>query len=150
MRPHTVFALILLAFFGVVIVISLGYDQRDKLFPLIIAIPTAFIAVVQIVEEVRARTKSQVVPDEKQVARQGVFRGYGAVLGWIAGLLVATYALGLLIGFPLFTFLYLKLHRVGWLLSITLALAIAGLVYGGFAIAFEMPLYKGLVFMLKS
>jgi len=145
MRSSTVFALVILVIMGVVIVMSLGYSYAAKFFPLSVAIPTAALAVVQIVREVRAKTEPTEVPQETKAARRDVFRKYLAALAWIAALLLIIYLVGLLVGFPLFTLLYLKLHRQSWLLSIIVSLAILAVVYGGFVVGLKMPLYGGLL-----
>jgi len=121
MKTSSIFVVIVLAILGIVIITSLAYPYDAKLFPLFIAIPTAVLAVVQIFRETM-----------------------GAA--WIAGLALIMCSIGLLAGLPLFTFLYLKLHRQSWLLSIVITLIMLAVIWGGFVVGFKMPLYKGLLF----
>jgi len=146
MRFSTIFALIILAIVGLMIVTSLGYSRDAKLFPLMIAIPIAALAVAQIASEVWTKTEPKEMAQEKKVVTRDVLRNYLVAPAWIAALLLITYLVGLLAGFLLFTFLYLRLHRQSWLLSIIVTLVMAAVIYGGFAIAFQVPLYKGVLF----
>jgi len=145
MRSSTIFALVILGILGVVIVKSLGYPYGARYFPLSVAIPTAALAVVQIVREVRAKTEPREVPRETQAPRKDIFGKYLTAPAWIVTLLLIVYLVGLLVGFPLFTFLYLRLHRQSWLLSIIVPLVILAVVYGGFVVGLQMPLYEGLL-----
>ena len=146
MKTSSIFVVIVLAILGIVIITSLAYPYDAKLFPLFIAIPTAVLAVVQIFRETMGRREPQTVPQEEKVARKGFSRDYLAAAAWIAGLALIMCSIGLLAGLPLFTFLYLKLHRQSWLLSIVITLAVLAVIWGGFVVGFKMPLYKGLLF----
>ena len=146
MKTSTIFAVIILAILGVIVIKSLGYPYDAKLFPLLIAIPTVVLAVAQILRETRGRREPETVPQEEKVARKGFFRNYLAAPAWIAGLVLTMYSIGLLAGLPSFTFVYLKLHGQSWLLSIVITLAMLALIWGGFVVGFKMPLYEGLLF----
>lgn len=143
MRSCTIFAFLMLAILGTIIVMSLGYPAKAKRFPLAIAIPVAALQVVLTIREVRVKAELR----DNEVAGKDAFSNYVAVMVWIAGLLLTIYLVGLLVGFSLFTFIYLKLHRQSWLLSIILTVVMAAVVYGGFVLGFKMQLYTGLLFM---
>jgi hypothetical protein len=63
---------------------------------------------------------------------------------WILLLLGSLLILGLMVALPLYTLLYLR-YRSGerWRLSIVIAAAIGGLLYGVFTLALNIHLYEG-------
>ena len=145
MRASTIFALVVLAIAGIIIIVSLGYSYEASLFPLLITIPMAALAVAQIIKETRA--KAELPQQGEKVSGKGIFGKYLAVPAWMVALLLIIYLIGLLMGFPLFIFLYLKLHHQSWLLSIVMTLVTIAVIYGGFVIGFKIPLWEGLLFM---
>jgi hypothetical protein len=148
MKSSTIFALIILATMGLVIIMSLGYPYSAKNFPILVAIPVAALTGVQIVREVRAQAEPKGEPHEPEASRKDTFRKHLAAPAWMAALLLIIYSAGLLVGCPLFTFLYLRLHRQGWLLSINVSLVILAVLYGGFVVGLQISLYRGLLIEL--
>jgi len=146
MKLRIIFPSVVLAFLIIIIILSLGYSYEAKLFPLLICVPVAVLLVGQILREVRAKVKEEAVPGEKKIATKGALAKALAPPAWIAGLLLSLYLLGYLVGTPLFTLLYLKLHGEKWLLTVIVVLAIIAVVYGGFTLGLKIPLYKGLLF----
>jgi len=147
MRSSTIFALILLAILGIIFVMSLGYPHDARLFPLIIGIPTGALTLALIIREVQAKTGPEDILQRTKVAKKDVLRNLLTAPAWIAALLLMIYLVGFLAGLPLFTFLYLKLHRQGWLLSIIVPTVMVAVIYGGFVMGLKMQLHEGLLFM---
>jgi len=55
--------------------------------------------------------------------------GAMAIWGWLFGLLIAIYLIGLPIALPLFVFAYAKFYGAKWFIAIILATLIAGFEY---------------------
>ncbi|MFC1815885.1 tripartite tricarboxylate transporter TctB family protein [Thermodesulfobacteriota bacterium] len=146
MRPSTIFALIILLILGIIIVISMGYSYEVKRFPLIIGFPVTALLVAIIIKEIRAKAELKDTPQEVEIPRKIVWYNYLVAPFWMAVFLLKIYLIGFLLGLPLFTFLYLKLHNQSWLLSIILPLVMATIIYGGFIVGLKMQLYEGLLF----
>jgi hypothetical protein len=57
-------------------------------------------------------------------------RGVLEIWGWLVGLLLAIFLIGLPLSLALFVFLYTKLYGGGWVVSLGMASAIAVFEYG--------------------
>ena len=146
-RSSIIFAVVVLAILIIVAVLSLGLPYKGRLFPLIAVIPISALVVVQVIREVRAKTSAEKIPQEEQPDGEPLLGNRISAAVWIVALLPVIYLFGFLAGFPLYTFLYLKLHRQSWSLSIIIPVVMLTVIYVGFNVALNMPLYKGLVFM---
>ena len=152
MRVSQLLTWIFFAIVLFVIVYSFQYSMRTRFGTLLVAIPTAILILVQIVREYMV--KEQASESEQSTSADKGFATriresyppYLEIAACLIGLLVAIYLLGLLIAYPLFIVVYLKLHHEGWLLSIALALGMLVLVYGVFHLGLEVILYKGIFF----
>lgn len=144
-RGETFFSLFLLALALVFIVISLGYPVRAAFGPLAVGIPAAVLLVIQIMLDTKNDTGIRPRPigtADDALPR----RNYVITLSWIIGFPVATYFLGILLVFPLFTLAYVRANRWSWRLSICLAGGVFVLIYWVFGYLLRVSLYKGLVF----
>ncbi|MFC1893459.1 tripartite tricarboxylate transporter TctB family protein [Chloroflexota bacterium] len=144
--PTTIFLLVIAAILAVLFFVSLEYTAEAKLFPFIIMGITALLIVGLIIREALSHGKNEDVPQVKETTRTGIPLRYLSAPAWFAAFLMMVYLVGYLVTAPLFVFLYLKLHRERWLLSLILAALALAAIYGGFTLGLGMDLYRGILF----
>ena len=143
MKTRMIFPSAALAIVIILIIVTLGYPYKAKLFPLLIAIPVAALLVVNIVKEAFGRSKLEVESEEKTDSPKDTLFKYLAVAAWMLGFALLIYFSGYLVGVPIFLFLYLKLHGEKWPAAIIYVLVVTVFVYGIFELLFDIQLYKG-------
>lgn len=67
-------------------------------------------------------------------------------LSWVAFLAVMIWALGYIVALPLFMFIYLRIYSQKWRWSVLLPALMFLIVYVGFDILLQVPLYGGFLF----
>lgn len=117
-----------------------AWPIKAALFPLVMAIPLAALALVQLVLDLRAR------PAASAPASPPVNRRVGVTFGWMGAFMV----LVLLIGFPLTVPVWLFAHlvidgAVGWLRAALLAGGGWAAFHGLFERLLRFPFEAGLV-----
>ncbi len=142
-RDRLIFAVVLLLVAVILLKATIAYPLRSRLFPLI-ALGTALILlIIQIIREVSALKEKE--PTEE--IRDRNFRSKNlAIWGWLTGTLIMLWILGFMGTVVLLPFLYLRFHREGWLISISLPLGCGIFFYTLFDLALGMPLYPGILF----
>ena len=91
------------------------------------------------IERVRARVQKEDTNSEGSRRRKEL-----DVIAWLLLMLVVIYVFGLLAALPLFSFLYLKVRaKESWVLSMCVAGAMLGFLYGVFVAALNIPMYDG-------
>jgi len=152
MKASRALTLIFFAFVLFTILYSLRYGDQARFGPLVIGIPAAVLIITQLARESFIKKS---MPEEgktsggdKELAAgfKENYLSYIEIAACLIGLLALVYVFGILIGFAFFIFAYLKLHKEGWVLSISLALGIPALMYGIFDFALRMALYQGILF----
>ena len=143
LKASTIFTVFLLTLVVVSIVTATGYPLRARVGPLAAGVPAAMLLIVQIVLDMRRKTKTDETETEID-ADNGSFRSHITAAAWIAGLLAGTYLFGILITFTLFTLAYVKAAGWKWSLSIGLAAFVFVLLYGIFGLALQVPLHSGI------
>ena len=134
--------LVISTYLGTIFFFGAQYPVEARLLPFIVAGVLSVFVIIQIVREFLAKRPETgtVIPVKE------VFRPYAAPLLWILGILPAIYLLGFIVGIPLYIFLYLKLHKESWLLSLIITALSAIIVYFGFGVLLHFRFHKGLLF----
>lgn len=129
---------------GYAVFAATAWPWKAALFPLVIGIPLFCLAATELLWAIFG-SAPQSAPNEVELstdpaARARVLR----VAGWMLGFFAAIALLGFPIAVPLFVFLYLKLQGgEGWVMSITLTAAVAGVFYGLFDALLHLPFPAG-------
>ena len=142
-RGSLILAVILLTMTVGLVIVTMGYPLRSKLFPLI-ALGTALILlVIQVFREVSAlkqKASSEKKEDRNLRSKQRT------IWAWLVGTLIMLWILGFMGTVVLLPFLYLRFHKEGWLISVTLPLGCGIFFYVLFGLALHMPLYPGVLY----
>ena len=146
MKLDIIFSTIVLIILMIMTVVSMGYPPKARLFPLILIAITEALAAIHIINEIRGRTKKQQVSEAGQRAEKVPVSKYFRAPVWIGCFMISLYLFGHLVGVALFSFLYLKVHGEKWVTTIGFSLGVMALIYGGFEMALQTPLYEGLLF----
>jgi hypothetical protein len=142
-RGSLIVAVVLLLIAVGLAIVTMAYPLRSKLFPLI-ALGTALILlVIQVFREASLLKKE--APPEKGPAKKPP-RKHWAIWAWLVGTLMMLWILGFMGTVVLLPFLYLRFHKEGWLISVTLPLGCGVFFYTLFGLALSMPLYPGIVY----
>ena len=153
LTPRTLFSLLVLVFFGYLVWEAQEWRLQARLYPLAIGIPMIFLAVINIVQELRGRKKEEAsnTPVDFQLTQTVepavAVRRTLNMLSWIVGFLAGIWVLGFSITIAGMTFGFLKIqNKEGWRMSLVLT-ASAWLVY---YVVFErtllLPFPEGQVF----
>lgn len=142
-RGGLIFGTILLLITIMMLIATMAYPFTSKLFPLIALSAALILLIIQIIREVS-------ILKEKKLTKRGKAEGLSpkhlATWAWLAGTLIMLWVLGFMGTVVLFPFLYLRVHRENWLISITLPLGCGVFFYTLFGLALSMPLYPGILF----
>jgi hypothetical protein len=83
---------------------------------------------------------------KKEKVDPGVaWKRFFIISSWLVGFVIGVYLFGHLIAIPLFTFLYLRVKKEKWALSILFAVAITVGVYLAIVVGTKTPLYEGVL-----
>ena len=153
LTPRTLFSLLVLVFFGYLVWEAQEWRLQARLYPLAIGIPMIFLAVINIVQELRGPRKEEAsnTPVDFQLTQTVepavAVRRTLNILSWIVGFLAGIWVLGFSITIAGMTFGFLKIQsRERWVMSLVLT-ASAWLVY---YVVFErtllLPFPEGQIF----
>jgi hypothetical protein len=137
-----VYLLVISAFLVSVFVLGAQYPTEASILPFIIAGALSTFVIAQLVREFINRK----IEVGTTMPFKEVFRPYLQPFLWILGILPTIYLLGFVVGIPLYIFLYLKLHKESWRLSIIITIISALVVYFGFGELLHFRFHKGLLF----
>ena len=153
-KGETIFALILLAVFVVLVGVGTGYSRKARMLPLVLGIPGLILAGV-IVSRSCARpgpTPGKAAPQERPADEQAVSDEEGhqkkvlIMIGWVALLITMIWVFGFLITIPVYMVLFLKTRGEKWPLTLGLALGSWAFLYWIFAVTLKIILYPGILF----
>jgi len=123
------------------IVSALSWPSKAALFPLVISIPLACLAAVEVVWVVLGAAAKNDASDFKlsdHLPRSVTLRRTALAIGWILGFFAAILLAGFPVAVPLFVFLYLRIQgKEGWTFSAIFTLV----VWGGFYLLFDQLLH---------
>ena len=138
-----------LAFTGLLLVIflsalysSLQYSPRAMLGPWVIGIPMVGLLLRQTYLQTKELAGAQLPSDIRSLDLDG---DYVQASLSILSLVLAIYLAGFMIALPIFTVIYLRMHKESWMLSLGLALLLSAGTYLLFVRLLSIPLYPGVV-----
>ncbi|MDE0032425.1 MAG: tripartite tricarboxylate transporter TctB family protein [Deltaproteobacteria bacterium] len=145
------------------LVLSLDYQPRARLVPLIIAVPTLLLTLLQLlidmVPAVGRRfsflqeydlfgidTGRAAAPSGESCPSGTVFRRELNFAAWLLLLMALIYFIGYLVAIPLFLVLFLRLRSSeSWLMTLSITVATWAFVYVVFIVIMGAPLHEGVV-----
>jgi hypothetical protein len=142
LRGSTLFTFFLTIVSIVLLIVTLNLPFKAKLFPMI-AILTAvgLLAVQVLIDNLASREKAPARTRKgKTLGRKHLFIGL-----WMAASFLMLWIIGFMGAVVFLPFLYLRLHKETWLLSITLSLGCGAFFYLLFGLVVKMPLYPGIL-----
>ena len=163
LNDRTLFTLAVFALVLVFLVLSLDYQPRARLVPLIIAVPTLLLTLLQLlidmVPAVSRRfsflqeydlfgfdTGRAAEPSEKTGPSPNVYRRELNFASWLLLLMALIYFLGYLVAIPLFLILFLRLRSSeSWLMTLSITAVTWAFVYVVFIVIMGAPLHQGVV-----
>lgn len=136
----------IIALFGIsifLLIATLAYPFKAKLFPLIILITVLTLIIIQIFREILvSKEKGHGKREKGGTSRTKHF----TIWMWMGGTVLMLWVLGFMGTVILLPFLYLRFEKESWLLSINLAVGCGVFFYGLFGFLLKMPLYPGVIF----
>ncbi len=146
------FLVLLLAVLITGFVVAVDYPPRARFFPLIVISLCGIIVLGELLKAFLAyrkaggtgidRPATAEAPERDQKQQRNI-----DLLAWIGGFALLIWLLGFIIGMPLFMLAYVKLKGEGWRWAIALSATMFVIVYGGFNLLLNIPLYEGLLFL---
>jgi hypothetical protein len=147
-RKNIAFLLLLLAVLIGAFVMTLGYPSRPRLFPLITICLCGLLVLMELIKAFLPGKEGGLGESEETLKTAGEKRRRFAVTtAWIGGFTLSIWLLGFVIGMPLFVLAYVRLNGEKWLWTILLPVGMFAIVYYGFGLLLETPLYEGFLFL---
>jgi sterol desaturase/sphingolipid hydroxylase (fatty acid hydroxylase superfamily) len=143
-KKDLLFLMVLFVLLSGIFIITLGYPPRARFFPIIVI---ALCGILVLWEFVKAYKKEG---NDKEISMRAKenWRPFIFAVAWIGAFTLFIWLLGFVVGLPLFVFVYVKAHEAGWKWALILPIIMFLIVYVGFAVLMESPLYEGLLFLL--
>jgi hypothetical protein len=128
---------IMCLFFAGIVAVALGWSRDTGLAPLVVGIPGLVLSFLQLTEDMRV---SRQTPD--RFPRPAL-----VLVGWIAGFVFLTLAIGLLAGASVSIAAFLRLHeRASLGMAIAIAVIYTGIAWLLFDSILEQSLFQGMLF----
>jgi small-conductance mechanosensitive channel len=149
-RGETIFSLILLAVFVIIVGLGMGYSKKARMLPLVLGIPGVVLTAV-IVTRNCIRT-GKTIPQERSGDEQtgpeeaSDQKKVLAMIGWVALLIGMIWVFGFVITIPVYMILFLKTKGEKWLLTLCLAAGSWVFLYWIFAVTLKIILFPGILF----
>ena len=134
----------------IVVLTSLKWPFKTALFPIIIGIPVALMAVTEFMLSLQGRKKAEKGGVDfklsEDVDPKVAMRRTIVTFAWIVGFFLLIVLVGFPIAVLLFLFLNLKLQaKEGWLLTMILTAATSVFFYGLFIRMLDIRFYEGVI-----
>jgi hypothetical protein len=134
----------------IVAVMSLKWPFKTALFPVMIGIPVALMAVTELILSLRGQKKAERGGVDfklsEDVDPQVAMKRTLITFAWIVGFFVLIILVGFPIAVLLFLFLNLKWQaKESWLITIILTAATSVFFYGLFIRLLDIPFYEGVI-----
>jgi hypothetical protein len=142
LRGSALFTLFLTMVSIILLIVTLNLPFKAKVFPMI-AIVTALglLAVQVLIDNLASRENAPAKTRKREkLGRKHLFIGL-----WMVASLLMLWIIGFMGAVILLPFLYLRLHKETWLLSITLSAGCGVFFYLLFGLVVKMPLYPGIL-----
>jgi hypothetical protein len=139
--------LAIVAFFGILSISVPGFET--KAFPILIIGAILILGIIELYRDLRARESDEEeqkarIRTESQLSTSRIL----STAGWIVSFPLAVWLLGFVSVIPLVTASYLRSSKVGWSLSVILAVLTTVFFVVVFEFALRAELYRGQLFFL--
>ncbi len=163
LNDRTLFTLGVFVLVLVFLVLSLGYQPRARLVPVIIAVPTLLLTLFQLLIDMipavarrfsffqeydlfGIETGRAAAPSEESRPSSAVFRRELNFAAWLLLLVSLIYFIGYLVAIPLFMVLFMRLRSSErWLTTLSITAVTWAFVYVVFIVVMGAPLHEGVV-----
>lgn len=155
-RGSFIFSLILLLLLLTFICISLFYDFKSKLVPLIIMIPTAFLVIVILIMEIFPALASRFEMElfsashskTKTSEEKSAFgkKGFLITAVWLISFFLLIIFLGFIVAIPVCLIAYLKIYGHSWPRTLAVSVSTWVFIYVLFQVVIRFELFKGIFF----
>jgi hypothetical protein len=141
-RGKTLFTFFLTLVSLSLLIVTLKLPFKARVFPMIAILTALGLLSVQLFIDTLGARRSEVATSKKG---RTLGRKHLSIGAWMAALLLMLWIIGFMGTVILLPFLYLRLHRETWLLSVSLSLGCGVFFYVLFGVVVSMPLYPGLL-----
>ncbi len=155
-RGEAILACTFLGIFLFLVVIATGYNPKARRMPLVVGIPGVVLSMVEVARQTIGKRRSGGVKaaavtsgqegSQTDLARSDERQKILRSIGWMVLIVILIWAFGFIIGLPLFSMIFMKAKKEGWVMSIAVTAAGMGVLYFLFMKALEMDIYRGLLF----
>ncbi|OGP54252.1 MAG: hypothetical protein A2162_08965 [Deltaproteobacteria bacterium RBG_13_52_11b] len=147
-RKNIFFLLLLLAVLMAGVVMTLGYPPRPRFFPLIVMSLCGVFVLVELVKTFRVTRESGSPDHEEGIDKNKQRRRkFAETTAWIGGFTLSIWLFGFVLGMPLFVLAYVVMNGEKWRWIILLPATMFVIVYVGFGLLLQSPLYEGWLFL---
>ena len=143
MLGNLIFTVILFLISCVLLISTISYPFKARLFPMITLSVALALLIVQIFHEFRALKGAK--GDEKKGEEEAFSVKHLAILLWLLVTVVMLWVLGFMGTVVILPFVYLRFYKESWILSISIAVGCGIFFYGVFGWGLHMNLYPGII-----
>ncbi len=157
-RGEAILACTFLGFFLFLVVIATGYNVKARRMPLVVGIPGVVLSMVEVARQTIGKRRSGGVKSaaiitgqersQTEIARSDDRKKILSSIGWMFLIVALIWIFGFAIGLPLFSMIFMRAKKEGWVMSIAITVISVAVLYFLFIKALEMDLYRGLLFQL--
>ncbi len=122
---------------------TIAFPFNARLFPILTISFMLILLIVQIIREVSVLRRKEAAKGE-EVEKLG--REHLVIGAWFGGTLLILWLFGFMATVIILPFIYLRVYRERWLLSITVPLGAGIFFYSIFQMALGVSLYPGFIF----
>jgi hypothetical protein len=153
LRPAALFSICALIFFCVFVYLAQGWRMQARLYPWVIGIPMAVLAVIQVILDlkgVQAKQSADATPMDFQFSKETepalAKKRTIVMFSWLLGFFFAVWLLGFPIAIPLMMLTYFKFQGgEPWKLSISLTVIAWLFFHFLFVRLLNLPFPQGLI-----
>ncbi|MFC1817004.1 tripartite tricarboxylate transporter TctB family protein [Thermodesulfobacteriota bacterium] len=158
MRTESLFfTFFLIAIVLIIFILTLNYDAKTRLMPLVTVIPTMILGIAVLVGELFPRFKKMFevdlfkimsISNEREVkAKWSEKIGFFIIFSWLILFTMLIFVTGFLVAVPVCVFLYIKFPgNISWTKSLIATAALWIFIYVVFQILMGLQLFQGVLF----
>ena len=148
----TIFVLLIMAtgaFFCYISIVDFSkFSYKVKTFPMYTSIILIILCAIELISGYFRRKSMEKGGNVPAVSEEEKKEGLNIFFGfcWMLSIPLAIMIFGFYVALPLFTLIFLRANKVGWITSIVLAVGVLLVVYFGFGLALRLRLFPGILF----
>jgi hypothetical protein len=148
---------VMLAIFGVLVLVALNYSAQARFMPLVAGIPAIGLLLLQIVIDIRTARKGKTseapaapatpgMPVQTILTPRETIRREMILWGYFLGLIVGILFFGFWISIPIFLVSFLRFEaKCGWAFSLILGIGATAILYLAFVKGLTVELHNGFI-----